>query len=251
MENIVQLDRKGSRLDVVLDRPPVNAVSIELAATLRDTFLEAGSDASVGVVVLRANGKGFCAGLDLREATTSESDLSGLRRETMKELSNSIYNCRAPVICAIHGFAIGAGLAMAAGADIRVAAERTLIGMPEVKYGVSVGGGAAHLRWLGLTAGRLREMMLTGDLLSVRDPRAFGAVDYVVPEPMLESRTREIVDRMLHCPIVSLWAVKEAMNIAEGYNDRSQAYEATYALSDQLHEGVNVREKVREFFQFE
>src|SRR5262247_1547724 len=131
-------------VDVVLDFPPVNAVPVdgwhELAAVLR----RAGADPAARVVILRAEGRGFCAGVDIKEMQRRppHEALLGANRGCFAAFA-AVYDCAVPVIAAVQGFCLGGGVGLAGSADIVVAADDATFGLPEVDRGAL--GAATHL----------------------------------------------------------------------------------------------------------
>src|SRR3954451_15386581 len=112
--------------EIVMDNPPVNALTVagwfELAAMLR----AAGDDPAVGAVVLRAEGRGFNAGVDIKEMQNSEGfdALIGANKGCYAAFA-AVYDCEVPVIAAVHGFCLGGGIGLVGNADVIVAAEGT------------------------------------------------------------------------------------------------------------------------------
>ena len=117
--------------EVVMDNPPVNALGVagwfELASTIRDL----GEDPAVRVVVLRAEGRGFNAGVDIKEmqATEGHDALIGANRGCYAAFA-AIYDCAVPVISAVNGFCLGGGIGLVGNSDMIVAADDATFGLP-------------------------------------------------------------------------------------------------------------------------
>lgn len=238
---VLREEKEEGLLTLTLSRPPVNAMSMGLAISLTDALERAEGDPEVTVVVLRGQGRGFCAGADLHEAREMNREQSLLRHRVTGRLFRALYECKAPVVCAMHGFAIGAGLGLACMTDLRIASSGTVVGMPEVRWMLSVGGGGSKLRRLGLGEGQLRELMLTGELVPVGHPLARGLVDHVVGLGEFDDAIAELVGRLLARERTALRAVKAAMNVAERHADWAAAYEATHDISADLVESADVK----------
>ncbi len=214
-----------------LNRPPVNAVSDQMYEELRDVFqmLVTREDISVGVI--SAAGRGFSAGRD----TNDKRPVSAEAREDSHHLSMSMFKAlyEAPVamVCAIHGFAVGAGLSIAAMADIRVASREAIFSMPEINIGISVGGGGSKIRRLGVPTGRFRELLMTGRNFSADEAMAMNLVDYVVERDQLESRVEALVAQLASKRPTSLRLMKQGINAAEHAVHWEEAYEATVPIS--------------------
>jgi enoyl-CoA hydratase/carnithine racemase len=129
---------------LVMDNPPVNALTVAGWFELAELLTEAGRDPEVAVVILSAAGKGFNAGVDIKEMQNTEGfdALIGANRGCAAAFG-AIYDCEVPVICAVHDFVLGGGIGLIGNADVIVAAEGTTIGLPEVKQGAL--GAATHL----------------------------------------------------------------------------------------------------------
>src|ERR1700689_3113236 len=133
--------------EIVIDVPPVNALDVASWFALADALISAGEDPSTGVVVLRAEGRGFCAGVDIKEIQARGDDaLIGANRGCFAAFA-AVYECEVPVIAAVHGFCLGGGVGLAGNADIVVASEDATFGLPEVDRGAL--GAATHLSRLG------------------------------------------------------------------------------------------------------
>ena len=130
--------------EIVMDNPPVNALTVAGWFELADVILAAGRDQSVGAVVLRAEGKGFNAGVDIKEMQNTEGfdALLGANRGCYAAFA-AVYECEVPVIAAVHDFCLGGGIGLVGNADVIVAAEGTRFGLPEVNQGAL--GAATHL----------------------------------------------------------------------------------------------------------
>jgi len=176
---------------VTIDHPPVNALSAPLLEELEEELARLDADDGVRAIVLRGAGeRAFVAGADisefpaLREAASQES---GSARGIQK-LGARMDAGRTPFVAAIHGFCLGGGLELAMCCDIRVAAEDTQLGQPEIKLGLIPGGGGTQRlpRLVGL--GRAMLLNMTGDFIDARTAYEWGLVERVVPrEELLEA----------------------------------------------------------------
>src|SRR5262249_2342174 len=130
--------------EVVIDCPPVNALTVAQWFELADTVTALGRDQSVRVVILRAEGRGFNAGVDIKEMqTTAGYDaLVGANRGCFAAFA-AVYECAVPVIAAVHGYCLGGGVGLVGNSDIIVASDDAYFGLPEVDRGAL--GAATHL----------------------------------------------------------------------------------------------------------
>ncbi len=147
--------------EIVMEHPPVNALTVAGWFELADLVTRAGRDPHIGAVVLRAEGKGFNAGVDIKEmqATEGFDALIGANRGCYAAFK-AVYECEVPVIAAVHDFCLGGGIGLVGNADVIVAAEGTTFGLPEVNQGAL--GAATHLARL-VPQHKMREMVYTAE----------------------------------------------------------------------------------------
>jgi enoyl-CoA hydratase len=230
--------------EIVMDNPPVNALPaagwFELARALR----EAGNDAAVRVVILRAEGRGFNAGVDIKELQASDdfSALVGVNRGCAAAFA-AVYECPVPVIAAVHGFCLGGGVGLAGSADIIVASEDATFGLPEVDRGAL--GAATHLARL-VPQHRMRAMMYTSATASAAELHAYGSVLRVVPRDTLREAALEVAGQIAAKNPVVIRAAKESLNGIDPVDVRkSYRYEQGFTFELNLS---GVADEVRDEF---
>src|SRR6476469_10289990 len=165
--------------EVVVDYPPVNALPVAGWFELGDTVRRLGRDPAVRVVVLRAEGRGFNAGVDIKEmqATEGFDALIGANRGCYAAFA-AVYECAVPVIAAVNGYCLGGGIGLAGNADIVVASDDATFGLPEVDRGAL--GAATHLARL-VPQHLMRAMVYTSRTITAQELHEFGSVFKVVP----------------------------------------------------------------------
>ena len=168
----------GGVAEVVVDYPPVNALPVAGWFELADTVRRLGDDPSVGAVVLRAEGRGFNAGVDIKEmqATEGFDALIGANRGCYAAFA-AVYECAVPVVAAVHGFCLGGGIGLVGNADIIVASNDATFGLPEVDRGAL--GAATHLARL-VPQHRMRAMVYLAETVTAEDLLHYGSVYKVV-----------------------------------------------------------------------
>lgn len=214
---------------VTLDRPPVNAVDPAALADIRDAFRSLDDRRDVRVAIFTAAGdRAFMAGADLKTAgerdrgadvpATLITDPARLARDAMW----AITDCAVPVIGAINGPALGAGLAFAACCDMLLASENATFGTTEINVGLL--GASAHL---SLLVGRhkAREMYFTGETVPAAELYRVGAVRAVVPRADLLDAARDLARTLAAKSPIALRLAKESMNRVE-YLPLKDAYRA-------------------------
>jgi len=196
--------------EVVMDNPPVNALTVagwfELASIVRAL----GEDPKVRVLVLRAEGRGFNAGVDIKEmqATEGYTALIGANRGCYAAFA-AVYECAVPVIAAVNGFCLGGGIGLVGNADIIVAATDATFGLPEVDRGAL--GAATHLARL-VPQHRMRAMVYTSATATAAELHQFGSVlEVVEPEGLRDAALRVAAKIAEKSPTV-IRAAKESLN---------------------------------------
>jgi len=205
---------------VTLDRPPVNAVDRATMAEIRDAFRGLDDDREVRAAIFTAAGdRAFMAGADLRNVGESAAPADELPATLVtdpprvsRDAMWAIVDCAVPVIGAINGPALGAGVAFAACCDILIAAEGATFGAPEINVGLL--GASAHLTRL-VGRYKAREMYFTGERVDARELHRLGAVRAVVPRDRLLEEARALAAELASKSPIALRLAKEAMNRIE------------------------------------
>lgn len=164
----------GHVAHVVLNRPPVNALTAQTMSDIVDVFDRIGGTSGVRAAVLSAEGRVFCAGSDVkarRESDPGSGEESAYNR-LARELNASIADCPVPVVTAVDGPALGGGLCLVAASDIVVVGERAAFGLPEINVGL-LGGGVWAARLFG--SRWARRMTLTGAAVPASELLASGS----------------------------------------------------------------------------
>ncbi len=215
--------------EVVMDHPPVNALPVagwfELAATLR----RLGEDAAVRVVVLRAEGRGFNAGVDIKEmqASPGHQALIGANRGCFAAFA-AVYECAVPVIAAVHGYCLGGGIGLVGNADVIVAADDATFGLPEVDRGAL--GAATHLARL-VPQHKMRAMVYTAATATAAELAAYGSVLRVVPRDELRAAARDVAGQIAAKSPAVIRAAKESLNGIDLWDvKRSYRYEQGFTF---------------------
>ena len=176
--------------EVVVDYPPVNAIPVSGWFELAEVITELGNSPETRVVILRAEGRGFNAGVDIKEMQDTEGfdALLGANRGCW-EAFKAVYECKVPVITAAHGYCVGGGIGLAGNSDIIIAAKGTKFALPEVDRGAL--GAATHLARL-VPPLKMRAMVLTCESATAEQLHAWGSVHAVVEPEDLANKAREV-----------------------------------------------------------
>ncbi len=230
--------------EVVMNRPPVNALPAAGWFALAEALRELGKDTATRVVILRAEGRGFNAGVDIKElqASADFTALVEVNRSCAAAFA-AVYECPAPVIAAVHGFCLGGGIGLVGNADIIVASDDATFGLPEVDRGAL--GAATHLSRL-VPQHRMRAMMYTCATATAAELHAYGSVLRVVPRQELPETARQIAGQIAAKDPAVIRAAKESLNGIDPVDvKRSYRYEQGYTFELNLS---GVAGQVREEF---
>ncbi len=164
---------------IVIDRPSkLNALDVSMLGKLTDTFHRLAERDDVRAVVLSGSGRSFCAGADIG-AYDEHTEATFLSFQSVfRAMCESVERVPMPVVAAVHGYVLGAGLILANSCDLVVAADDSKLGLPEVKIGL-FGGGPRITRLL--TKHQAAELMMLGEPVSASDALRLGLVNRVVP----------------------------------------------------------------------
>jgi len=239
---------------VLIDHPPVNALSVPLLEELEAEVERLDADDGVWAIVLKGAGeRAFVAGADISEFPSlreSASEESGSARGIHK-LGARMDAARTPFIAAIHGFCLGGGLELAMCCDIRVAAEDAQLGQPEIKLGLIPGGGGTQRlpRLVGL--GRAMLLNMTGDFIDGRTGYEWGLVEKAVPREDLLDTALGIARTIAQRSPVAIGVLRELarttrdLSLEEGLRREADGFRRCLASEDGL-EGVTAFLEKRE-----
>jgi enoyl-CoA hydratase len=222
------IDERGIA-DVVMDNPPVNALTVAGWYELADTITALGNDPQVHVVVLRAEGRGFNAGVDIKEMQQTEGfdALIGANRGCFAAFA-AVYECKVPVIAAVHGYCLGGGIGLVGNADVIIAADDATFGLPEVDRGAL--GAATHLSRL-VPQHKMRAMVYTSATATADELHAFGSVLQVVPRAQLRDAAMEVAASIAAKSPTVIRAAKESLNGIDLWDvKRSYRYEQGFTF---------------------
>jgi len=218
--------------EVVLDYPPVNALPAQGWFDLAAVVTSAGQEPTTRAVILAAEGRGFCAGVDIKEMqrTAGHAALIGANRGCYAAFA-AVYECAVPVIAAVHGFCLGGGVGLAGSADIVIAADDATFGLPEVDRGAL--GAATHLARL-VPQQLMRMMVYTCRSVPAARLAEFGTVLDVVPAGELRAAARSLAADIAAKDGQILRLAKQSLNGIDPVDvKRSYRYEQgfTYELN--------------------
>ena len=193
---------------LVFNKPPVNAFDSSEWAAIAAEIRALGQRNDVHVLVISAEGRGFCAGVDIKELGAHPERIVPVNKGNY-DTFEAIHRNPKPVIVALHGFVLGGGIGIAGAADIIVASECASFGVPEVDRGAM--GGGAHLQRM-FPVQKVRHMYFTGEFIDAREAWRLGAVEKVVAREQLLPEALAIAGKIAEKSSVMVQLAKEALN---------------------------------------
>ncbi len=218
---------------LVFNKPPVNAFNSAEWASIAAEINALGERDDVTVIIVRADGKGFCAGVDIKELGADPNMIVPVNKGNY-DTFEAIHRNPKPVIVALHGFVLGGGIGIAGAADIIVASECASIGVPEVDRGAM--GGGAHLQRM-FPVQKVRYMYFTGEFIDAQEAYRLGAVERVVPKEQLVDTALEIAATIAQKSTIMITLAKEALNgIEDGNLEAKYRSEQGFTLEAYRHQ---------------
>ena len=250
MDHVVKLQHSSNGiLQISLNRPEtLNALSYELLKRLATLFEEAKADSSVKAILITGEGKGFCAGADIKQL----SALSGHDGLAFSHFGQRVFRqlelLGKPSLAAIQGFAFGGGCELAMAATLRIAANNASFGQPEIKLGVLPGfGGTQRLSRL-IGKGRAMELCLTGRRITAEEALRFGLLTEVTEPENLLARANSILTELTHLGPLALQSIMTVID--QGYDlSLEQAFELEAAHFGLCCDTADKREGVSAFLE--
>lgn len=213
--------------ELTIAKPPVNALDSQEWLGLARSIDELGANPDVRVIVIRAEGRGFCAGVDIKELDAHPERIVAVNKGNY-ETFRAVHRSPVPVIVAVHGFVLGGGIGITGAADIVVAAECATFALPEVDRGAM--GGGAHLQRL-FPVQKVRYLFFTGEKIGARDAERYGFIERVVAKEQLREAALEIAAKIAAKSPAMIRIAKEALNgIEDGNLEDKYRWEQGFTL---------------------
>ena len=232
---------------VTMDRPPVNAQNAQMNTDMAQVFDTISDRDDVRVAILTGAGKCFSAGADIKDRAGKERAPGDAwqHNRRVREAFHAIVECQKPVIGAINGPALGAGLAVAASCDILIAAEEAAIGLPEINVGL-LGGGRHAMRLFGHS--RTRRMLFTGLRVDGRELYRLGVAEACVPGAQLMDAAMDIAREIAARSPVAMRLAKHSLNTIEEMSLRD-GYRFEQNMTVELGKTEDSKEAMRAFVE--
>lgn len=243
MTTTSELGRDGICV-ITTSAPPVNALTVQGWFDLASAIDDAGADPATKVVVLRAEGKGFNAGVDIKEMQNTEGfdAILGANRGCFAAFK-SVYECAVPVIAAVQGHCLGGGVGLVGNADIVVASDDAYFGVPEVKQGAL--GAATHMARL-VPQHLMRTLYFTARTIKATELVQHGSVYEVVPRERLDDAALALAADIAEKDTRVIRAAKEALNGIDPIDvNKSYRFEQGFTMELNL---MGVADELRDGF---
>lgn len=204
----------GGVAELIFNHPPVNAFNSAGWLAIAAELNALGENPEVRAIIIAAEGRGFCAGVDIKELAANSAMITKVNKGNY-DTFKAIHRNPKPVIVAVHGFVLGGGIGISGAADVLVASECATFAVPEVDRGAM--GGGAHLQRM-FPVQKVRYMYFTGEPIDAQEAYRLGAVEKVVPRDQLLDTARDIARKMAAKSPRMVQLAKEALNGIEDGN---------------------------------
>ena len=213
--------------EIVIDKAPVNALDSSEWHALAALVNKIGQNSDARVLIIRSQGRGFCAGVDIKELDQHPERIVTVNAGNY-ETFKAVHLCPIPVIVALHGYVLGGGIGITGAADIVVASTCTTFALPEVDRGAM--GGGAHLQRL-FPVQKVRYLFFTGETISVQDADKYGFIERIVEKDQLRDTAIEIATKIAAKSPDMIRIAKESLNgIEDGDLEAKYRWEQGFTL---------------------
>jgi len=203
-----RVNQSGGIAQLVLDHPPVNAFDSRGWAELARTLQTLGQDPAVHVLLLSAEGRGFCGGVDIKELAAQPEAIVAVNRGCYDAFA-ALYDFPVPAIAAVHGFCLGGGIGLVGSCDVILASEDASFGLPEIDRGAM--GAATHLMRM-VPQQKMRRMFFSGEPIPAQEMYRLGAVESVLPRAQLQAEAQALAQKIAAKSPRALRLAKQALN---------------------------------------
>jgi len=212
MSDLLRLEVEGGIGTIRLERPPMNALNVQIQDALHLVAAEAASRRDISAVIVYGGEKVFAAGADIKEMQTmSYTDMVD-RSAALQAAFTAVARIPKPTVAAVTGYALGGGLELALSCDFRVAGDNAKFGQPEVLLGVIPGAGGTQRLSRLVGASRAKDIIFTGRFVSAEEALRIGLVDEVVAPEDVYAAARRRVEGYVGGPAYAIRAAKEAID---------------------------------------
>ena len=239
MAEFISIDVEQGVATILLQRPPMNALCLQMQREIREAAELVSQRSDVGAVILYGGPKVFAAGADIKE-------MGGMTYQDMLRASVGLQDCFTavaripqPTIAAVTGYALGGGCELALCADLRIVADDAKLGQPEILLGIIPGAGGTQRLPRLVGVARAKELIFTGRQVDAAEALSIGLANRVVPAADVLDAAQELARRLAKGPALALRAAKEAIDhgldtdLATGLDIERVRFAALFATDDQ------------------
>ena len=239
MAEFISIDVEQGVATILLQRPPMNALCLQMQREIREAAELVSQRSDVGAVILYGGPKVFAAGADIKE-------MGGMTYQDMLRASVGLQDCFTavaripqPTIAAVTGYALGGGCELALCADLRIVADDAKLGQPEILLGIIPGAGGTQRLPRLVGVARAKELIFTGRQVDAAEALSIGLANRVVPAADVLDAAQEMARRLARGPALALRAAKEAIDhgldtdLATGLDIERVRFAALFATDDQ------------------
>ena len=212
MGDLVALEVDAGIGTIRLQRPPMNALDVQMQDELADVAHEAGERRDVFAVIVYGGEKVFAAGADVKQMQSMTYTDMVVRSGALQGAFTALAQLPKPTVAAITGYALGGGLELALACDFRVCAQDARVGQPEILLGVIPGAGGTQRLPRLVGPARAKDLIFSGRFVDADEALAIGLVDQVVAPGEVYDAARAMVSRYVGGPGLALRAAKEAID---------------------------------------
>ena len=238
MGEFVRLEVEDGVGTIRIDRPKMNALDVQVQEEIRAAALEATDRDDVKAVVVYGGERVFAAGADVKEmADMSYTDMVK-RSGGLQSALTSVARIPKPVVAAVTGYALGGGCELALCADVRFAAEDSVIGQPEILLGIIPGAGGTQRLTRLVGPSKAKDIIFTGRFVKAEEALAIGLVDRVLPADQVYAEAHAWAARFSNAASYALRAAKESIDrgsetdLETGLEIERQQFAALFATED-------------------
>jgi enoyl-CoA hydratase/carnithine racemase len=239
LSEFVRVEVADGIATIRLDRPKMNALSMQVQAEIADAAAEVSADSAIRAVILYGGERVFAAGADIKEMAVLGYPEMATQSATLQASFTAVAAIPKPVVAAITGYALGGGLELALCADFRVLGESAKVGQPEILLGIIPGAGGTQRLPRLIGPAKAKDLIFTGRHMDAAEALAVGLADKVVPDAEVYQAARDMVARYAAGPAIALRAAKQAVDkglevdLATGLEIERLHFASLFATDDQ------------------
>lgn len=244
MYEFISVEHHGAVAVIKLDRPKMNVLNRQMQEEIRKVSESISTNPDVRVAVFYGGEKAFAAGADIKEMVNWDAQEAAKQTPGLQDCFAAVANIPKPTIAALTGYALGGGLELALACDLRIAAEDTQLGQPEILLGVIPGAGGTQRLTRLVGVARSKELIFTGRFISAVEAKEIGLVNELVTPANLFERALALALQLADGSVTALAAAKQAIDegiqqtLAEGLLTEQKLFAGLFGGADQI-EGMN------------